>query len=488
MNLRARAISGLWWQMIELAGVQILGLVVFTTLARLLEPTAFGLVAVIVAYLGLVEILVDLGLSTAIITRQELLPAHINAAFWFNMLIGVVLCVGTIAFANAIGGLFMEPDLAPLLRWASLSIPLTCAAGIHYTLALRSMDFRRPALRTLVAKSIGGVVGVGMALRGFGAWSLVGQHLAGSLAGTVFLWAVSAWRPQLAFSMMRLRELLSVGVPVFGVRLIGYFSGRLDQMVIGRFLGPALLGQYVVGGKLPELATIVVQRPVGAVSLPALSQMQGDHRRMCTAIYHGIEVTALIAFPVFVGLAAVAPELVPAAFGAKWQVAGSVCSVVSIYALTMTLQVFFYPAMIASDSRRALTLIHVVSLAGVGLASLVGTRYGLVVLVIGLIANSLLSAILTFGVLHRRIGLSWIAYCRPCLVPAVAAACMFGAVWFVGSLAHRNINSWITLVSQIIVGALGYLIAVAAISPGRLNPLAQFGSHVLRSRAPSPEP
>src|SRR5687767_5590299 len=164
MSLRLQAARGLKWQAIEIAGRQALSLVVFTTLARLLTPADFGLVGLVAVYLAFASMLAEQGFLTAIVQRRDLQSAHVNAAFWVNLLCAALLCAATIAAAPLVTRLFAEPRLEPLLRWASLGLVVNASVAVHGALLMREMDFRRPMIRTLVANIAGGGVGIGMAI------------------------------------------------------------------------------------------------------------------------------------------------------------------------------------------------------------------------------------------------------------------------------------------------------------------------------------
>ena len=193
----ARALK---WQAVMTVGRQLLSLVVFTTLARLLAPADFGLMGLTYVYLALAGMLADQGLSTALIQRSDVRPSHWDSAFWFSIGCASVLCVGTIVLANQLATLLGDPRVANVLRWSSLCIVLVAAASIPQTMFLKAMDFRRLAVRTLLSGMVGGVVGIGMAVSGWGVWALVGQQLTGFLVAAVFLWTVSTYRPGLRFS------------------------------------------------------------------------------------------------------------------------------------------------------------------------------------------------------------------------------------------------------------------------------------------------
>ncbi len=457
MTLKKQVARGLKWQVISIIGRQLLSLVVFTTLARLLSPSAFGLVALTAVYLGIVMMFVDQGITQALIQRQDLETGHKDAAFWFNLACATILCLGTIALAGPVAALFKEPRLVPLLRWSSLGLVIGASSAIHSTLFIRAMDFRQPVIRTLIANTVGGVVGVGMALGGYGVWSLVGQQLASETAGAVFLWSMSTYRPSLKFSWLHLRQLFGFSFSVFVTSLLWYFSSRLDEMVIGRFAGINPLGLYSIAGKLPNLANMVTQQPLSIISLPSLSRLQTDHAKMRQVVCQGMELNALISFAVFVGLAMVAPEAVPFLFGAKWAGAALLCSLLSLYALVNALVVFCYPVLLASGGIGKYVWLNVWHFIGVVVACLVGIQFSVAWLVLGLIINAVVITIPALMFIHRRIGLSPWDYCRPCLMPAIASIFMTGAVWAVSMMMPAS--TWVALLlfCKTAAGAMAYL-------------------------------
>jgi len=347
-----------------------------------------------------------------------------------------------------------------LLQWSSVGLVIGASSAIHANLFTKAMDFRQPVIRGLIANATGGAVGVGMALAGCGVWSLVGQQLAGAMAGTIFLWRMSSYRPAFRFSWPHLRQLFGFSSSVFATSIFWYFSSRLDQMVIGRFSGIPMLGLYTIAGKIPNLANMVTQQPLAAVSLPSLSKLQGDQSKMRQMIVHGMELNAVVSFAIFVGVAALSSDLVPLLFGAKWVGASLFCSMLSIYALINVLQVFVHPALLASGGVGKYVLINVWHITGVVLACLVGVQFGVTYLIFGLILNHLIITIPALLFLQQRIGMSPLSYCRPCLVPAMASLFMVCVVWLIAALwPHPGLPA-VLLACKVTAGAVAYLSVV----------------------------
>ncbi|HMD53544.1 MAG TPA: oligosaccharide flippase family protein, partial [Phycisphaerae bacterium] len=295
------------------------------------------------------------------------------------------------------------------------------------------------------------------ALAGYGVWSLVGQQLTSEMAGAIFLWSMSTYRPSLKFSWLHLRQLFGFSSSVFATSILWYFSSRLDEMVIGRFAGINPLGLYSIAGKLPNLANMVTQQPLSIISLPSLSRLQADHAKMRQVVCQGMELNALISFAVFIGLAMVAPEAVHLLFGAKWAGAALLCSLLSLYALVNTLGIFCYPILLASGGIGKFVWLNLFHFVGVAVACLVGIQFSPTWLVVGLIINGVVLTLPGLMFIHRRIGLSPWDYCRPCLMPATASVFMAGAVWSISIMMPSS--TWVALLlfCKMVAGAIAYL-------------------------------
>lgn len=485
MSIRVQVATGLKWQLIGVAGKQLLSMVVFMLLARLLGPAAFGLIALVGVFLGVINMFVDQGIGMALIQRPGLTLEHIHTAFWFNLACAVTLCLATVGAAPWIASLFHEPRLTPLLRWASLQLIIGALASIHTNLFIKSMDFRRPVIRNLLATSGGGIVGLAMALGGCGVWALIGQQLSAALVGTVFLWQASTYRPALTFSFARLRELFHVSFSVFASSMLWFFSSRLDQIVIGRFVGVQPLGLYAMAAKFPDFAKALANTPIAEVTLPALAKLQDDHVRMRRAICRGMELNALVAFAAYVGLAAVAGDLILFLLGQQWSGAGELCSLLSLYALILTLQVFFYPAMLAAGGAGKYLTLNIAQAVGVLIGCLVGIQFGVNYLVIGLIANTLLMSVPAMILLHRQIGLRARDYWTPCVVPALASGVMWVVVYAISCTLPSDGGRLLRLLCEVLGGGIVYLGVVFGMAPAILREFAISISHALRPPSPT---
>jgi PST family polysaccharide transporter len=177
MNIKQKAIQGVVWSVIQNWGSQAGSLIVFLILARLLTPEAFGLVALANVFLAFMQIFLEQGFTQALIQRQELEPEHLDTAFWTNFFSGILLTIIGFAFASSVANIFNQPKLIPILQCFSGLFVINSLSHVHQAILSRELAFKIMAVRTLIGILIGGIVGVVMAVSGFGVWSLVSQQV-----------------------------------------------------------------------------------------------------------------------------------------------------------------------------------------------------------------------------------------------------------------------------------------------------------------------
>ena len=330
MSLRQKAAKGIFWSVVQKWGRAGISIITFIVLSRLLTPDAFGVVALATVFTVFMELFLDQGFGAAIVQRNELEPEHLDTAFWINVVTGVLMTIGLIAASGFVATIFDEPRLAPVLRWLSIIFILSSLSSTQISILQRNLAFKSLAARSLAATVVGGVIGMTMAFAGFGVWSLVGQDLVTTGVGAVILWWTSDWRPGFKVSMKHYKELFNFGVSIVGNHALTIMIRRSDDLLIGYFLGPTLLGFYTIGYQLLLVIIRLVTEVTNSVAFPAFSRIQEQPERMRRAFYNVTQYTSLFAFPVFIGLAVLAPELVPAIFGEKWTPSIPVMQVLSL--------------------------------------------------------------------------------------------------------------------------------------------------------------
>ena len=465
MSLRQKAAQGVLWSVIQKWGRAGISIVTFVILSRLLDPEAFGLVALATVFTTFVEIFLDQGFSAAIVQRSELEPEHLDTAFWVNIFMGLLMTVGGMAAAGLIASFFDEPKLTPILRWLSTTFIISALSSTQVAILQRKLAFKSLALRSLAATTVGGVVGLVMAFSGLGVWSLVGQDLASGIAGVVILWRSSDWRPGIQVSAKHYKEMFTFGVSVVGNNALNIMLRRSDDLLIGYFLGPTLLGFYTIGYQLLLVIIRLVTEVTNTVAFPAFSRLQLERERMRRAFYNVTQYTSLIAFPIFIGLATLAPELVPAFFGEKWTPSIPVMQILAMIGILQSV-LFFNASVIRASGKPLWELgLMLLNTACNILGFLVAVRWGIVAVAASFVIVSYLVAPVSYVALRKLIQVDFRTYLRQFVPPLIASLTMVFAIAMLKYLLKDiSMNLYLEFSIYVLTGALAYVLVIGLIA------------------------
>lgn len=465
MNLQKKALSGVFWSIIQKWGSQLVSTAVFLLLARLLGAKAFGLVALANVYIAFAEIFLDQGLPDAIIQRESVEKEHLDTAFWTSILIGSTLAAVSVIGADIIANLFKEPQLAPVVRWLSLGFIINAFSGVQSALLKRDLKFRLLAIRSLIGTVMGGVVGITMALMNFGIWSLVAKHLVFSGAGVLLMWSVSDWRPSFQFSKKHFKELFSFGINITGFNFFNFFNRRSDDLLIGYFLGPVALGYYSVAYRLLLIMIRLLTGVISTVAFPTFSRMQDDLARMRNAFYRVTQFTSLFAMPCFLGMAVIAPELVLGFFGEEWRASIPVMQALSVAGIIQSISHFNSNILLAVgrvDWRLKLNILNA-SVNVVGF--LIAVKFGIVAVAISFAIRGLLVYPIYLFAVKRLINIDFVEYGKNLASPLFSSVAMALVIIGVKHFTNITLNEIYLAIIYSMIGILIYIILISLTSP-----------------------
>ena len=480
MSLREKAAKGVVWSVIQKWGRAAITIVTFVILSRLLAPEAFGLVALASVFTVFVELFLDQGFSAAIVQRGELEREHLDTAFWVNILTGSLLTAGCIAASGWVATFFKEPRLAPVLNWLSISFILSALSSTQVAILQRKFAFKSLAARSLAATTVGAIVGISMAFAGFGVWSLIGQDLASGLVGVIVLWRASDWRPGFNVSKKHYRELFTFGVSVVGNHALTVLIRRSDDLLIGYFLGPTLLGFYTVGYQLLLVIIRLVTEVTNSVAFPAFSRLQREPERMRRAFYNVTQYTSLLAFPVFMGMAALAPELVPAFFGEKWAPSIPVMQVLALIGILQSV-LFFNGSVIRASGKPSweLGIMFLNAVCSV-IGFLLAVRWGIVAVAASFVIVGYSLAPISYIAVRRLIQVDFRTYlwqfASPLSASLMMVAVIVGLKYF---FRDQSLNLYLELSIYLLAGVLTYGLVIGLTARSLYRQVLELVSLVL---------
>ena len=317
-NLKVKAARGLFWSSVDRFSSQGISFVFSIFLARILDISDYGIVAMIVVFMAVAQAFVDSGFSSALIRKPDLNEEDKSTAFYFNIVVGLA-CYGILFITSPlIADFYDEPLLSPIIRVTGLSIVFNSLCVVQRALFTIAVDFKTQAIISLACTVISGVVGLVMAYNGYGVWALVAQSTVSTFFNFVLLWLCSRWRPVTRFSKASFRYLFNFGSKLLASGLLDTLYNNAYPIVIGKFYNSAQLGSYSRAQRYASLPSSNITGILQRVTFPVLSLMQDDDERLALNYRRLLRVSAFVVFPLMVMLAAVAAPLIRVMITSKW--------------------------------------------------------------------------------------------------------------------------------------------------------------------------
>lgn len=317
-DFRQTTIDGISWSVVGKVGNQILTMTLSVVLARLLSPREFGLVSMVIIFTGFAQIFQNVGLGAALVQYQDVTEKHLSSVFWVNVGGGLLLTTLFIAASPLIASFYSESVLVPITIALAFQFFFGGLSAVHRTLFRKEIDFKTLSLVGVATTLLAGGTAVILAWQGHGVWSLVVKSLLSSASGALILWIVSPWNPQFVFSWAALDDLWGFSLNLLGTRSMNFWVRRLDDLLIGRFLGSDSLGIYTKAYGLMMLPLKNISGVIGRVMFPSLASIQDDIARVRRIYLRMTGAIALVSFPLMFGLFATAEPFVIGVFGPQW--------------------------------------------------------------------------------------------------------------------------------------------------------------------------
>jgi O-antigen/teichoic acid export membrane protein len=427
-GIASRIRSGVAWKAASQLVLQLSRMSVALILARLLAPEDWGVAAMVLVFTGFAVVFTDSALGTALIQRRELLEEDRSTVFWASALIGLVLAVVGVACAGPVASFYGEPEVRSLFVAISIGFLVTSLGTTHMALLAREMEFRLLELRQIAATIVGAVVGVSLALKGFGAWAIVGQGLAEAAVSTVLLWVLSPWRPRASFSLASLRRLGGFAGNVFGENVL-YQAGRnLANLLVGRFLGAASLGTYALATTVILVPFSRIAAPLQQVFFPAFSRLGDDRERLADVWIRASRLVGAISIPALVGLAVVAADFVDVVLGSRWSEVTPMIQILAAVGIVQSLQTLSGEVLLALDRAGTLLRFTLVWFLGTIGAFALGLQWGVLGVAACYTGLTLLLEPVRTLLTTRALGISFWRFVRPLSGIAQASALMGAAL------------------------------------------------------------
>jgi len=473
-GFRQKILRATFWSAVWLWGNRVLTLVFFAILARLLGPRAFGLVALSGIYIGFLMVFQEQGFGHAIIQRQQLHPDHLNTAFWMNVTLSLVLALATTVAAPAVGWLFHEPRLAGIVRGLSPLFIIGALTSVQRALHLRNFRFRSLAIATMVGGLAGGVVGTLAALNGWDVWSLVLYQITTRACESVLIWWQSDWRPHARFRWAYFHDMFSFGKYVVAGQLASFTYLYAADMIIGFFLGTTAVGLYSVACRCVRIILEMISGVVGRVSLPTFARLQQQPEHGRAVLLKATGQVAFLAFPLFIAMAMLAPEIVATLFGDKWMKAAPAMRALSFAGMVQSIGCLNRGMVLAYGRPKWHFGLELATVVFTLTAVLLAVHAGIIAVAWAQAFVPLLSLTLLFQAASRLVHLRLAEYLRTLGPACLASVIMALAVFVVKATVAKHMGLAEVLIVGLSAGIFVYLAAFWVIDPGTLARSRQY--------------
>jgi O-antigen/teichoic acid export membrane protein len=344
---RSTTAKSLVWSSVENGGLAAISFVSLIVYLRLLSAADFGLFSTVLALVELLGVLVTMLFHNALVQRPDATELHFNTAFTATMALSFAMAIGCWAVAPLFAGWVHQPAAARVLIWMGLVFP---CSGLSATLVARQrrhFAFRALALRSLIGRAIGGGIGIAAAFMGAGLWSLVIQQVLIAAIGSWVLWVTADKTPRLQFRLSEFRQMIGFGVLSVSGLFLSSSIRRVFTILASAFLGVEAAGYLNLSFRVVDMFWAIAATAVSQVALPLLAGLQSDSARLKRAYQASTAFSCLALYPCFVGLGAVAPDLVQWLFGQRWLPSAPYVAALGFLVLLQAPRLLFTPLLTA---------------------------------------------------------------------------------------------------------------------------------------------
>lgn len=420
-NLKSKGLNAFLWDFFGKFARHVSGFIVIIFLARLLEPSDFGLIAIVMVIVNIAMIFTDVGLGGALIQRRRVLPVHYASVFYFNIIIGAILTVITFLSATSISDFYGMQELIPIIKVMALLFLISAFSSVQRNKLRRELNYAAISKANIISAVLSGIIGILLAFYGAGVWSLVAQALSRGIFNNIFMWIASKWVPSLLFSFKALKQLWGFGFRMFLSGLIESIFVRLDVLIVGKLFSPMLLGFFDQAKRLNELIVQYSSGSLMAVLFPVLSKVQNDLHRFQNIVMKSLGFISFIVFFLFGVMYLISEELIVLLFTEKWLPSVEYFKIFVLSGFAYPVSSLLVNILSSRGKSKAFLRLEIYKKILQGINFYVGFLWGIEGYLYGLVVVSFLGVSLNILFASREIKLPFLLFAKPIIVQMIIA-------------------------------------------------------------------
>lgn len=317
-NLKKKTFNSMIWKFLERFFSQIVSTVVSIILARILLPDDYSVVSIVTIFFAFCNIFISGGINQALVQKKDSDSLDYSTVFVVNLAISVVLYFVMFFSAPLIANLYNKEILVPVIRVMALNFFVSGYKAVICAKVSADLKFKKFFFATIGGTIFSAVVGIIMAVNGFGAWALVAQQMIGNLSGAIILTFTTEIKLKLKFSFGRFKTLFGFGGKLFVANIITTIYNELKPLIVGIKYSPNELAFYKKGEAYPSLINTLASNTLAAVLFPAMSKLQDDKNAILNVVRRYLKVASFLVFPAMLGFFAISDNFIRVVLTEKW--------------------------------------------------------------------------------------------------------------------------------------------------------------------------
>ena len=456
-TLKEKTAKGLFWGGMNNGVQQLLGLAFGIILGRLLDPSDYGMTAMLAVFSVIANELQSSGFKTGLVNLKS--PTHddYNAVFWFNILAGAAIYVVLWFCAPLIADYYHQPKLIPLSRYVFLGFVFSSFGMAQSAYLTKQMQIKQIAQCGMTATLTSSIVSVILAVMGFGYWALATQYLLYIAMNTLLLWFFSPWRPTTKVTFEPIRRLFPFSFKIMLSAIFTQVNNNIMNLLLGRYYGEANTGHYNQAYQWSSKCFLLVGNMLKQVDQTVLVGLGDERERQLAVLRKMMRFTAFISFPLLFGLGMVSHEFIVLAIGEKWAFAASLLPLLCLCGAFLPLSTLLTDSVI-SQHRSDIYLWNTFALGILQMGLMVALwREGIMTMVIAYALLNIAWVFVWHFFVQRLMNYRLIPFLKDILPFALAAA---GVMAVTGFVTHAIEMLWLKLLCRVVLAALLYYVVM----------------------------
>ena len=431
MSLKSSAVQAVIWTLVRFWGGQGISLIVFAVLARFVEPSEFGLIALANIFVAFIGLNLTVGFSEVIIQSKELKSEELNTLFYSNIIIGLIMIAAICFLSPQVAQFYKNDDLTWVIRAISPNLLVASLTSIPDAILRHQLRFKVISLRTLVAGLTSGVVGIFLAVSGYGIWSLIAQLTVSNVVQLLIIWNAVSWKPGFKVSSFSyFEESLRTEFSMIGARSLDFIVQRTPALLIGYMLGVVALGYYTVAFKLIQALIMLLVVVVSQVAFPMLSKISDDLDKLRNTYLVVLKSMSMITFSCFLVVSAISSEIILVTFGDQWRESIRIMNILSFIGASQSI-IFLNRSVVLSLGKIKLRFFLSFINTFFSLISIfVAAQHGkLIYVILSMVLSSYVFLLIDMVVVHRILRTRAKSLIYAIIPPILVSTALLGSAW-----------------------------------------------------------